>query len=120
MSERTARPATAARPLVLITGRSTTQGKSMHLGKESREFLDEVLGVQMNAQDMDRRGLLDGAEVRVHSAFGEMRGRARKADLPPGMVFIPYSFFCNQLIGSDTGGTGMPDSKGIRVEVEPL
>lgn len=106
------------RTLVLITGRSTGQGKSLHLGKESQEFLDEVLGVQMNPEDMERRGLQDGAQVRVHSAYGEMRGKARRADLPPGMIFIPYSYFCNQLIGGDTGGTGMPDSKGIRVEVE--
>lgn len=109
---------TKPRPLILITGRSTTQGKSLHLGKESREFLDEVLAVQMNPEDMEKRGLQDGAEVLVRSAYGEMRGRCRKADLPPGMVFISYSYFCNQLIGGDTGGTGMPDSKGIRVEVE--
>jgi len=106
------------RSLVLITGRSTSQGKSLHLGKESQDFLDEVKGVQMNAADMANRGLMEGAAVRVRSAFGEMLGRCRQADLPPGMVFISYSYFCNQLIDGDTGGTGMPDSKGIRVEVE--
>ena len=106
------------RPFVLITGRSTTQGKSLHLGKESKEFLDEVLGVQMSADDMQRRGLTEGAEVRVRSDFGEMRGCAKKADLPAGLVFIAYSVYCNALIGGDTGGTGMPDFKGLRVDVE--
>jgi formylmethanofuran dehydrogenase subunit D len=103
---------------VLITGRSTNQGKSLHLGKESKEFLDEVLGVQMSADDMQQRGLAEGADVRVRSEFGEMHGRAKKADLPQGLVFIAYSIHCNRLVGGDTGGTGMPDSKGIRVDVE--
>ena len=106
------------RPFVLITGRTTTQGKSLHLGKESKEFLDEVLAVQMNADDMQKRGLAEGAEVAVRSEFGQMRGRARKADLPAGLVFIAYSIYCNTLVGGDTGGTGMPDSKGLRVDVE--
>lgn len=101
----------------LITGRSTAQGKALHLGKDSKEFLDEAHAVSMNAEDMARLRLEDGAEVRVRSAYGEMTGRCRKADLPPGLVFMVYSVFSNQLIGSDTGGTGMPDSKGLQIEV---
>jgi len=104
--------------LTLITGRTTTQGKSLHLGKESKEFLEEVLKVEMNPEDMARRGLADGAEVRVRSEHGEMKGRVRQSDVPVGLVFIAYSYFCNQLVGGDTGGTGMPSSKGIRVQVE--
>ncbi|MCZ6779618.1 MAG: molybdopterin dinucleotide binding domain-containing protein [Acidobacteriota bacterium] len=104
--------------LVLITGRSTAQGKFLHLGKDSEEFQEEVLRVNMNAEDMARRGLEGGAEVRVRSAHGEMKGRCVQADLPEGLVFIPYSVYCNQLIGGDTEGSGMPDSKGLQVEVE--
>jgi formylmethanofuran dehydrogenase subunit D len=103
--------------LTLITGRSSTQGKFLHVGKESKEFLEEVLRVDMNAEDMARRGIESGAEVRVRSAHGEMKGRCRKADLPEGLVFVPYSIYCNQLIGGDTQGEGMPDSKGLQIEV---
>lgn len=109
---------TTERRLILITGRTTEQGKFLHLGKDSKEFVEEVTSVEMSAEDMARRGLAEGAEVRVRSEFGEMRGRVRKGDLPAGLVFIPYSIHCNQLIGGDTQGTGMPDSKGLRVEVE--
>ena len=106
--------------LTLITGRTTNQGKLLHVGKDSAEFQEEVSRIDMNPDDMARRGLESGAEVRVRSAHGEMRGRCKKADLPEGLVFIAYSIHCNQLIGGDTGGIGMPDSKGIQIEVEAL
>jgi len=104
--------------LTLITGRSSAQGKFLHLGKDSEEFQAEVLRVDMNAGDMTRRGLEGGAEVRVRSAHGEMKGRCKQADLPEGLVFIAYSVHCNQLIGGDTDGIGMPESKGLQIEVE--
>ncbi len=52
--------------LTLITGRSSAQGKFLHLGKDSKEFQEEVLRVDMNAEDMARRGLEGGAEWARH------------------------------------------------------
>ena len=42
------------------------------------------------------------------------------ADLPTGMIFIPYGPPSSQLMGGDTALTGMPLSKNLEVEVEPL
>ena len=111
-------PLSKAPSLTLITGRSSAQGKFLHLGKDSKEFQEEVLRVDMSAEDMARRGLEGGGQVRVRSTHGEMTGRCAQADLPEGLVFIAYSVHCNQLIGGDTDGSGMPDSKGLQVEVE--
>jgi formylmethanofuran dehydrogenase subunit D len=38
--------------------------------------------------------------------------------IPEGLGFIPYGGFVNRLVGPDTQGTGMPDSKGFEIEVE--
>ena len=105
-------------PLVLITGRTTTQGKAIHRGKHSDEYDAEVNTVQMSQADLEARGLADGVRVRLRSRFGETRLVARKGDIPTGLVFVAYGYPINQVIGGDTQGTGMPDSKGLDVEVE--
>jgi formylmethanofuran dehydrogenase subunit D len=105
-------------PLTLITGRTTAQGKAIHRGKHSEEYAAEVNAVQMNGADLEARGLADGDPVRLRSRFGEARLVARRADIPAGLVFVAYGYPVNQVVGGDTQGTGMPDSKGLDVEVE--
>ena len=105
-------------PLTLVTGRTTAQGKSIHRGKGSPEYETEVGTVEMNAADLAARGLADGDPVRLSSRFGQVRLRAKGAEIPAGLVFVAYGYPVNQVIGGDTQGTGMPDSKGLDVEVE--
>lgn len=105
-------------PLVLVTGRTTQQGKSIHSGKHSPEYVAEVTTVQMSPADLAARGLADGDPVRLRSRFGEARMRAKASDVPAGLVFVVYGYPVNQIIGGETHGTGMPDSKGLDVEVE--
>lgn len=103
---------------ILITGRTTKQGRAIHRGKESKDFLDEVATLQMNAADMAGLGVGDGDQVRLFTEHGETLLRCKKTDIPAGLVFVAYGGFVNKLVGSDTQGTGMPDFKGIRVQVE--
>ena len=106
---------------ILITGRTLKQGRTLHLGKDSPEYTDEVSTVEMNEQDMERMGLREGEEVRAKTEHGETTLRCRKSDaLPQGVVFMPYGPPANVLIGPDTGGTGTPDSKGIEIELEAI
>ena len=77
----------------------------------------------MNADDMARLGLADGDRVRLRTDVGEVVVRcvARKPeDLPSGMIFIAYGPPSSQLMGADTALSGMPLSKNLEVEVEPL
>jgi formylmethanofuran dehydrogenase subunit D len=106
---------------VLIPGRTSRQGTSLNEGKETEEYLDETGTLQVSPSDMQRLGLKDGDRVRLKSSHGavEVPCRAAKADeLPPGVLFIAYGDCSSRLMGGDTHGTGMPDSKGIDVIME--
>jgi formylmethanofuran dehydrogenase subunit D len=74
----------------------------------------------MGRPDRERLGIEEGQRVRVRTAFGEVELELRGNDLPEGMIFVPMGPAANALIGSETRGTGMPDSKGLEAEVEPL
>ncbi|MBM4465751.1 MAG: formylmethanofuran dehydrogenase [Chloroflexi bacterium] len=114
---------------ILITGRTTGQGEALHKGKESDEYRQATGLVEMNHLDRERLASLapqgwgepgGGQRVRVRTAFGEAELELRESDLPEGMIFVPLGPAANALIGAETRGTGMPDSKGLEAEVEPL
>lgn len=112
-----------AETMMLIAGRTSKQGTSLNAGKLKDEYRDITTTVEMNADDMLRLGLKDGDQVRLQSTFGEtvVRCKGRKpADLPAGMLFIPYGPPSSQLMGSDTAASGMPLSKHLDVKVETL
>ncbi|MCX6000400.1 MAG: formylmethanofuran dehydrogenase [Chloroflexi bacterium] len=92
---------------------------ALHTGKDSPEYTDEVSTVEVSKEDMEQMGLQDGEQVRLRTERGEITIRCRtSAALPQGVVFMPYGPPANTLIGTDTGSTGMPDAKGIEVELE--
>ncbi len=106
--------------MTLIAGRSTKQGTSLNAGKLEAEYQEVTSTVEMNADDMVRLGLSDGDEIGLRTSVGEtvVRCKGRKAaDLPPGMLFLPYGPPSSRLMASDTAGTGMPISKNLAVEV---
>ena len=106
------------RRFTLITGRTTKQGRSIHLGKDAPEYLEEISTLQMNPKDVEALQLKDGDQVRLKTPHGSTVVKFKKGDIPQGLVFIAYGGMINALIGSDTQATGMPNSKGIEVEVE--
>ena len=108
----------AERRFTLITGRTTKQGRSVHLGKNAKEFQEEISTLQMNSKDIETLALQEGDQVRLKTRHGSTVLRFKKGDIPQGLVFIAYGGFVNALVGSDTQATGMPDTKGIEVEVE--
>jgi len=112
-----------AETMTLIAGRSSKQGTSLNAGKLGDEYVEVTTTVEMNAADMARLGLKDGDRVRLRSVAGEtvVRCKRRKAeDLPAGILFLAYGPSSSQLMTSDTAGTGMPLSKDLEVELEPL
>lgn len=105
---------------VLIAGRSSRQGTALNKSKLAGEYVEETTTVRISAEDAERLGLRSGDPVRLRSAFGEVVVRcevARKDELAPGVLFLPYGDCSSRLMGGDTQGTGMPDSKGIDVEL---
>jgi formylmethanofuran dehydrogenase subunit D len=109
--------------MLLIPVRSTKQGTGANTGKRSSDYLEATSTIEISRVDMGRLGLVDGDRVRLRSAYGEavLRCQGRKPeDLPAGLLFIAYGPGSSQLVGDDTQGTGMPDSKGILVDVAPV
>ena len=108
------------REFILITGRTTKQGQALHKGKDSDEYRQATGFVEVGRPDRERLGVQEGQRVRVRTAFGEVELELRESDLPEGMIFVPMGPTANALIGAETRGTGMPDSKGLKAEVEPF
>jgi formylmethanofuran dehydrogenase subunit D len=108
----------ASATFVLIPGRSTEQGTSVG-DKSSARYLEATRALRMNPDDMKRLGLQDGARVLLRSAHGEVEvvSLSAKDELPPGILFIAYGPESSKLMSGETQGTGMPDSKGIDVEL---
>ena len=98
------------------------QGTSLNAGKLKAEYRETTSTAEMNADDMARLGLQNGDNVRLRSPAGAIVVRCAGrdgADLPTGMIFLPYGPHSSQLMDSDTALSGMPISKNLTVEVEP-
>ena len=105
---------------ILIPGRTSRQGTSLNEGKYTEAYIEEVHTLKMNPQDMKRLGICDGEMVRMWNDFGAVvvPCQADKRECPPGLLFISYGHNSSQLMGGETHGSGMPDSKGLDVFVE--
>lgn len=108
---------------ILIPGRTSRQGTTLNEGKLKADYIDETNTLFMCAEDMTRRGLVDGQRVRVRSEYGtiELPCKAAKGgEVPTGLLFMPYGDASSRLVGGETQGTGMPDSKCFDVTIEKL
>jgi formylmethanofuran dehydrogenase subunit D len=104
----------------LLTGRSITQGVGKEEGKFSERYIQEVSTCQIDPEDLNILNLKPGECVRLTTKYGSVVLRVAASTLVHrGCVFVPYGPYSNILIGTKTGGTGMPNFKGIPVEVEP-
>jgi formylmethanofuran dehydrogenase subunit D len=109
-------------PFILTPGRTSRQGTTLNEGKYTDGYIDEISVMQMSPADMQKLGLAEGDRVRMWNDTGEVTvavKAARGDELPEGMLFISYGDISSQLMGLDTHGSGMPDSKGLDVWVEP-
>jgi formylmethanofuran dehydrogenase subunit D len=62
----------------------------------------------------------DPATIRVRTEIGDAEFQVKDANVPRGMLFVPYGPPTCRLMGQSTDGTGMPTSKGWEVEVESV
>jgi formylmethanofuran dehydrogenase subunit D len=103
---------------VLNTGRSVSQGVSVE-NKGSEEYRSIASICLFNTVDMLILGIEDGARVRLSSPVGHVVLTARSADgIRRGEIFMIIGPYANHIIPSETHGTGMPDFKNQRVDVE--
>ena len=109
--------------MTLIGGRSSKQGTTLCASKLGAAYAEISSTLEMNVEDMARLGLSNNSKVRLRTPAGEAilrcKGRETK-DLPPGILFMTYGPLSSQLMAGDTAGSGMPISKNLDVEVEPV
>jgi formylmethanofuran dehydrogenase subunit D len=108
---------------ILIPGRTSRQGTTLNEGKFSAGYLEETSTLLMNAGDMARLALKAGDKVRLRSEQGQIEipcQPAKVGELPAGVLFLAYGDMSSRLMGGDTHGTGMPNSKSFDVELEKI
>ena len=91
--------------------------------KLKEEYLEVTSTLEMNKDDMEKIGLVDGDKVRLSNEIGETIVSCigkKPEDLSEGVLFIPYGPHSSQLMASDTAGSGMPLSKHMMVDVEKI
>ncbi len=108
------------RTFILNSSRSAKQGTLINVGKDSEEYKALTTSMTMEPSDMEAIGLSEGQKALVKTEFGEAEFRCESGKVPVGMIFVPYGPPTCQLMGGNTDGTGMPQSKGWEVEVIPL
>lgn len=104
----------------LITGRTAQQGIALEEGKTSDAYRASTAHVQLNPIDAEALNLDADEPVQVATLHGSVTVNWKTAkNLDPGTAFFPYGPWANQVIGSNTQGTGMPLYKGLNASVEP-
>ncbi len=106
---------------ILIPGRTSRQGTTLNEGKFSSGYIEETSTLFMSPEDMGRLTLKNGDRVRLRTNQGQIElpcQAAKAGELPSGVLFMPYGDLSSRLMGGETHGTGMPDSKGFDVELE--
>jgi formylmethanofuran dehydrogenase subunit D len=106
--------------LVLISGRSTGQGVGISEGKDREGYREATGFIELNPSDMEVLGMADGGLVRIVSGYGAVDVPCRKSDVPRGLAFMAFGSACNRLVGGETYASGMPDSKHLAVEIQPV
>jgi len=82
-------------PYVLITGRQREQYHTGTMTRRSRviESLAPGSAIEMNPEDMQRGGLVDGDRVRVVSSQGKLEATVgASASLPRGVIFTTFHY----------------------------
>lgn len=108
---------------ILIPGRTSRQGATLNEGKFSAGYIEETSTLMMSQEDMHRLALTNGARVRLRTEQGQIElpcQAAKAGELPSGVLFLPYGDFSSRLMGGDTHGTGMPNSKSFDVELQRI
>ena len=95
----------------------------MNEGKFTPDYVEETGTLLMSPEDMARLALKKGDRVRLRTEQGQIElpcQAAKVGELPPGVLFLPYGDLSSRLMGGDTHGTGMPNSKSFDVELERI
>lgn len=107
--------------VILITGRTISQGEALERGKLYDAYTDAVAICELDPEDMERLSITEGDTVKVSTETGDVALKAVKSTQAPhvGIAFIPLGPWANAITGPGSDSTGMPPFKGLEVKIEP-
>jgi formylmethanofuran dehydrogenase subunit D len=104
--------------VTLVSGRSLQQGIGLEIGKSSKEYINSVTYVEISQKDSDQLELKKDSVVEIATIQGKINLYWRLAEgLPPGLIFVPYGLWINQIIGTYTTSTGTPNFKSVKATI---
>ena len=104
---------------LLNTGRTIRQGSYVER-KNSTAYRQEATSLHMHPVDMMDLEVDEESHVRVESDYGAVVMKVHPAVwIPQGAVFVCLGPYANHLVSPETHGTGMPDFKGMIVDITP-
>jgi formylmethanofuran dehydrogenase subunit D len=102
----------------MISGRTLAQGAGCE-SKMTQDYFQAASTCSLSEPDYRALELTEGKNILIRSRFGQVVLSSRMdPGLTSGIIFIPVGPWANALTGPDTGGCGMPQFKGIEVQVE--
>ncbi len=102
---------------ILVIGRTVEHRASLEVRKTSSDYFENVAVIEMSESDMNNIGVKEGKNVEISSSSGSTVAKCRKSNIENGIVFMPHGPWACMVLNGDTHGTGMPDLKGIPVDV---
>jgi len=104
---------------LLNTGRTIKQGSYVER-KNSTAYRQEATSLHMHPVDMMDLEVDEESHVRVESDYGAVVMKVHPAVwVFRGEVFVCLGPYANHLVSPETHGTGMPDFKGMIVDISP-
>jgi formylmethanofuran dehydrogenase subunit D len=104
---------------LLNTGRTIRQGSYVER-KNSAVYQQEATSLHMHPVDMMNLEIEEGSHIKVESDYGAVVMKVTPALwISRGEVFVCLGPYANHLVSAETHCTGMPDFKGMIVQVSP-
>lgn len=104
---------------LLNTGRTIKQGSYVER-KNSTAYRQEATTLHMHPVDMMNLEIEEESHVRVESDYGVVVMKVHPALwVSQGEVFVCLGPYANHLVSPETHCTGMPDFKGMIVQITP-
>lgn len=104
---------------LLNTGRTIKQGSYVER-KNSTAYRQEATSLHMHPVDMMDLEIEEESHVRVESDYGGVVMKVHPALwISQGEVFVCLGPYANHLVSPETHCTGMPDFKGMIVQITP-
>lgn len=110
----------AGAKVILISGRTLMQGRTMEVGKLTDDYRNAVAVCEIDATVIESLGIHAGDPIEVKTSYGKVVVTSKKSKgSDPTIAFIPCGPYYNALVNSYTQESGMPGYKSLEATISP-